>query len=143
MAKEQGLILKRLSKKIQSLVLVDKTGLPITSFNPETQKPIDHEMEMMIAGIAAAVLTLGEKTSMVLDHGAFKQITIENERGSTIILDAGNAIIIAVLTTKIGFKIALISLKRAAKEIALLKLPSNTATPKSPEPSDIFIPEIN
>ena len=135
MEKELGLILKRLSKRIQSLVLVDKTGLPITSFSPETQKPIDHEMEMMIAGIAAAVLTLGEKTSTVLDHGAFKQIIIENERGSTIILDAGNAIIIAVLTDKIGFNTALMSLKRAANKITTLKLPS-TATP--PKPTEIF-----
>ena len=77
MEKELGLILKRLSRKIQSVVVVDKTGLPIMSFSPETRKPIDHEMEMMTAGIAAAVLTLGEKTSMVLDHGAFKQIIIE------------------------------------------------------------------
>lgn len=124
-------------------MLVDKTGLPITSFSPETGKPIDREMEMMIAGIAAAVLTLGEKTSTVLDHGTFKQIIIENERGTTVILDAGNAIIIAVLVTKLGFNTALFSLKRAARAIAKLKLPSNPTTPKSPEPADLFIPEIN
>ncbi len=143
MEKELGLILKRLSKKIQSAVIVDKTGLPIMSFSPEARKPINHEMEMMIAGIAAAVLTLGEKTSMVLDHGAFKQIIIKSQRGSTIILDAGNAIIIAILASKIGFDAALFSLKRAAKEITTLKLPANATAPKPAETSDIFIPEID
>jgi predicted regulator of Ras-like GTPase activity (Roadblock/LC7/MglB family) len=143
MEKELGLILKRLSKRIQSVVVVDKTGLPIMSFSPEARKPIDREMEMMIAGIAAAVLTLSEKTSTVLDQGAFKQVMIENERGSTVILDAGNAIIIAVLATKLGFNTTLISLKHAAKEIATLKLSSTAAPAKSAEPADIFVPEID
>ena len=137
-------ILKLISKRVQFVVVVDKNGLPITSFDTKTRKKIDPSLEMMIAGIAAAVLTLGEKTSTMLNHGELKEFIIKNEEGTTVILDAGEqAILIAILPSKTSYDAPLISLKRAAGQIAKLKGLISQEPPKPSDPSDIFIPEID
>ena len=136
-------MLKGISKKLQFIVVVDKTGLPITSWNTETRKIIEPSMEMTIAGIAAAVLSLGEKTGSVLKHGNFKEVIIKNEEGTTIIVDAGeNALIIGILPPKTGYGSPLLSLKLAASKLRKLKDIPSSSVPKPDKDSDISVPEI-
>jgi predicted regulator of Ras-like GTPase activity (Roadblock/LC7/MglB family) len=137
-------ILKQVSKKIQFIVVVDKNGLPIASFDTTTNKNIDPEKEIMVAGIAAAVLNLGESTATILDHGLLKQVIIKNEEGTTVILSAGEvALLIATMPARVGIVSPLISLQLIANKIAKLKgLPGQSSSGPD-DASDIFIPEID
>ncbi|MHA1130567.1 MAG: roadblock/LC7 domain-containing protein [Candidatus Helarchaeota archaeon] len=136
-------ILKAMTKKIQFVVLVDKSGLPIASLDTKTKERIDPSMETVIAGIGAAVLSLALSTSSVINQGSLKELIIRNETGSIIITDAGeSAILIGIIPPRTGIESPIISLKTAASKIRKLKI-APAPHPKSEKTSDIFIPEID
>lgn len=137
-------ILKRLSTKVQFAVVVDRNGLPIMSIDTKTKKNIDPSMEMVIAGIGAAVLSLAESTSHVIEQGMLKELIIKKADGTIAIVDAGeSALLIGILPAKAGFDSALISLKVAAGKISKIQFTPSQAPPKPTEPDDIFVPEID
>ncbi|MHA1265828.1 MAG: roadblock/LC7 domain-containing protein [Candidatus Helarchaeota archaeon] len=136
-------ILKKISTRVKSVVLVDKNGLPLQSLDTKTKKPIDPSIEMNLAGIAAAVLSLAESTSSVIDHGNLKELIIKKEKGALIILDAGKStLLLGIVPPKLGFDTALTSLKIAASKIAKLEILSPSPLPK-PGKSGITIPDID
>lgn len=136
-------ILKGVTKKIQFLVVVDKTGLPITSIDTETKQRIEPSMETVVAGIGAAVLSLASSTGSVIDQGNFKELIIRNEKGTTIIVDAGeSALLIGFVPPRTGLNSPLMSIKTAASKIKKLKI-APTPPPQPEDTSDIFIPEID
>ena len=137
-------ILKGLGKRIQCVVVVDKAGLPITSFDTETKQRVNPSMETVVAGIGAAVLSLAESTSSVINQGNLKELIIKNESGTIIILNAGeNALLIGILPTHTGYDTPLISLKTAASQIKKIKIPSSQPALKPEATSEIFIPKID
>ncbi|NVM53851.1 MAG: roadblock/LC7 domain-containing protein [Candidatus Helarchaeota archaeon] len=143
MEQQLSIILKKVSKRVELVVVVDKNGLPIMSLDTQTKKNIDPSRETVVAGIGAAVLSLAESTSSVVDQGALKELIIKNENGTIILLDAGkSAILIGILPPKAGIDNALISLKIAANSIAKLQIIPSRGFPK-PEVSDIFVPDID
>lgn len=138
-------ILKRISTKVHFVVVVDRNGLPIISMDTNTKKNInDSSMEMALAGIGAAVLSLAESTSTVIDQGGLKELVIKNKKGTIVIVDAGeSALLIGVLSPKAGFDSALISLKVAAGKLAKIQFSPSQVFPKPAEPDDIFVPDID
>ncbi len=137
-------ILKTTSKKIQTVVVVDRNGLPIISYDTRMKKRIDPSQEMVIAGIAAAVLSLAESSSTVLNQGNLKELIIKKEKGSIIILDAGeNAILIGILPPNIGYDAPVVSLKIIAGQIKKLQFSSNSMVPKPENGANILIPDID
>ncbi len=136
-------ILRGITKKIEYIVVVDKTGLPILSIETETKKRMGTSMETVIAGIGSAILSLAESTSATIDQGGLKELIIRNEEGNVILIDAGeSAILVGILPSGTSLDSPLMSLKIAASKIKKLKMPSSPEPPK-PEDSDIFIPEID
>ncbi|MFX1295318.1 MAG: roadblock/LC7 domain-containing protein [Promethearchaeota archaeon] len=137
-------ILKESIHETQFIVVVDKTGLAITSIDANTQKRIDPSMETVVAGIGAAVLSLAASTSTVTNQGNFRELIIKNERGTILILDAGeSALLIGFLPPNIKYTNSLASLKQAAQKIINLKI--TPSLPPQPEPkgkTDFFIPDI-
>ncbi len=137
-------ILKKISTKVQFVVVVDKNGLPIMSIDTKTKKPIDVSMETVVAGIGAAVLSLAESTSNFIDQGTLKELIIKNEKGTIVIVDAGkSALLIGILPPKSGYDSALISLKVAAGKLVKLAIVPSQTFAKPAEPSDIFVPDID
>ena len=98
----------------------------------------------VIAGIGAAVLSLAESTSAIIDQGRLKELIIKNEKGTIILVDAGeNALLIGIVPPRSGIDTALLSLKVAAGHIAKLQIILSHPSP-SPDPSsDIFVPDID
>jgi predicted regulator of Ras-like GTPase activity (Roadblock/LC7/MglB family) len=137
-------ILKSTSKKFQFVVVVDKNGLPIMSYNTETNERVDPSMETVVAGIGAAVLSLAESTSSVLEQGNLKELVIKKDQGSIILIDAGqNAILLGILPPDVGYDAPIVSLKIIAGQIRKLQIPSQDAPSKPDDDFDIFIPEID
>lgn len=100
---------------VEASAVVSSDGLVIAS-----NLPSDVE-EDRVAAMAAAMLSLGERTSHELGRGTLDQVFIKGEHGYVILMNAGND---AVLTTMVrqDAKLGLIFLdmKRAAGEIGKL-----------------------
>lgn len=137
-------ILKKVSRRVQLVVLVDKNGLPIMSWDIQSKKMIDPSMETVVAGIGAAVLSLAESTAAIMDQGDLKELIIKKENGTIVLLNAGeNAVLVGVLPPKAGIDNALVSLKIVANQIAKLQISPGQSIPKPEPSSDIFVPDID
>lgn len=137
-------ILRKISPRVESVVLVDRNGLPIQSLDTKTKQKIAPSIEMSLAGIAAAVLSLVESTSSVLDQGNLKELVIKKEEGTIIIINAGeNALLLGIVPPKGGFDTALTSLKITASNLAKLAFTPSQSVSRFEEPSDINIPDID
>lgn len=138
-------ILKKMieASSIISAVIVDANGLPITSFDKETQKPLDNETEILTAGLSASVLALGQRSSSIYEHGTLQKMIVESDNGQLIVKSAGpDALIVINLPSGASLGITLLALNQASSEIA--KFPLSPKQPKKVKEdfSDLKIPTM-
>lgn len=139
--------LKELTEKtsIYNAVVVDKNGLPITSYDKSKQTAMENEVEILAAGISSSILSLSKNINdmMRIDHGELQQMLIENKKGKTLICEAGpNSLIICNLAADASLGITLLALKKAAKDIGKLPIGPKEVK-KIPADFDFSIPTID
>ncbi len=74
--------------------------------------------DQRIAGMAAAMLALGEQTTNEFDQGALQRVFVEGERGHLVVMSAGPDALLSTLARK-DAKLGLVFLQmqRAADDI--------------------------
>lgn len=102
--------LRSLAPGIEASALVSLDGLTIAA-----DLPTDVEEER-IAAMSAAMLGLGERTSREFGKGKLNRVLIDSEEGKIILTEAGEDMVLTVITTK-NAKLGLVFLemRRAAK----------------------------
>ncbi|MFX0140145.1 MAG: roadblock/LC7 domain-containing protein [Candidatus Hodarchaeota archaeon] len=138
-------ILKKMleTTAIKSAVIIDKNGLPITSFNKETNKPFDNETEIVAAGLGASILALATRSTDIYKHGTLSKMLIDSENGQMIVKSAGeNALILVNLPAGASLGITLLALNQAATEISKLPLSPKQPMKKDVDFSDLKIPTM-
>ena len=138
-------VLKKMfeTTSIKSAVIIDKNGLPVTSLDKETQKPLDNETEIVAAGLGASILALATRSTDMYEHGSLSKMLIESEGGQLIVKSAGdNALILINVPAGTSLGITLLALNQAAKEIAKLPLSPKHPMKKKDDFSDLKIPKM-
>jgi predicted regulator of Ras-like GTPase activity (Roadblock/LC7/MglB family) len=77
--------------------------------------------EDRVSAMAAALLSLGERTSQELQRGRLEQVYVRGDEGYIILMQAGEEAVLEVIAgsgAKLGM--VLLDMKRAAQEIARL-----------------------
>ena len=77
--------------------------------------------EDRVSAMAAALLSLGERTSQELQRGTLEQVYVKGDQGYIILMQAGEEAVLEVIAgggAKLGM--VLLDMKRAAGEIARL-----------------------
>ncbi len=76
--------------------------------------------EQRVAGMAAAMLALGEQTTREFEQGSLQRVFVEGERGHLVVVSAGPDALLSALAQK-DAKLGLVFLQmqRAAEEIRL------------------------
>lgn len=100
------------SPDLEATALISEDGLVIASALPQ------HIQEMRIAGMAATLLSLGERASAELTRGALQQVLIRGDEGYVVMTRAGAGTLLLALTTK-DAKLGLVfyDMDRAASDI--------------------------
>ena len=113
-------ILKRLngfSNDIEASAIMTRDGLSIASVMNENVNPD------RLGAMCASLLSLGDKTASELERGKLKQVLIECESGSVLIVNIGKSAVLAIVaraTSKIGM--VFIEARKAANDILETKL---------------------
>lgn len=105
--------LKGTSADIQATAAISTDGLVMASILP---KDMDEDR---VGAMAAAMLSLGDRTSHELGRGALEQVLVKGEQGYVLMTYAGSETVVMVVT-KPSAKLGLIFLdiKRAAESIS-------------------------
>jgi predicted regulator of Ras-like GTPase activity (Roadblock/LC7/MglB family) len=109
-------ILKRLngfSNDIEASAIMTRDGLSIASVMNENVNPD------RLGAMCASLLSLGDKTASELERGKLKQVLIECESGSILIVNIGKSAVLAIVakaTSKIGM--VFVEARKAATEIS-------------------------
>lgn len=109
-------ILKRLnafSNDIEASAIMTRDGLSIASVMNDNVNPD------RLGAMCASLLSLGDKTASELERGKLKQVLIECESGSVLIVNIGKSAVLAIVakaTSKIGM--VFIEARKAATEIS-------------------------
>jgi predicted regulator of Ras-like GTPase activity (Roadblock/LC7/MglB family) len=82
------------SPEIEACALISEDGLVIASALPQ------HIQEMRVAGMAATLLSLGERASHELSRGALQQVLIRGDEGYVVMTRAGTGTLLLALTTR-------------------------------------------
>ena len=86
--------LKALTPDVEGAVLVDMNGLPITSVIS------DGVNDTIVAAMASAMLGMGERTVDELHKGKLHRVLVQAEKGYVVLVEAGQAAVLAVVTTE-------------------------------------------
>ncbi len=88
-------------------------------FTIASELPMGTE-EQRVAGMAAAMLALGEQTTREFEQGSLQRVFVEGERGHLVVASAGPDALLSALAQK-DAKLGLVFLQmqRAAEEIRL------------------------
>ncbi|MFX1450344.1 MAG: roadblock/LC7 domain-containing protein [Promethearchaeota archaeon] len=138
-------VLKKMleASSIKSAVIIDKNGLPITSIDKETAKPLDNETEILTAGLGASILALATRSTDMYKHGILSKMLIDSENGQLIVKSAGqNALILVNLPAGASLGITLLALNQAAEAIAKLPLSPKQPMKEKVDFSDLKIPTM-
>lgn len=77
--------------------------------------------EDRVSAMAAALLSLGERTAQELQRGALDQVYVKGDRGFVVLMQAGSeAVLEAIAGSGAKLGMVLLDMKRAAQEIAKL-----------------------
>ena len=100
------------SPDLEACALISDDGLVIASALPQ------HIDEARVAGMAAALRSLGERASSELARGKLQQVLIRGDEGYVVMIRAGTGALLLALTTREA-KPALVfdDMDRAAAEI--------------------------
>lgn len=103
------------SADIEASAIISTDGLMMASMLPAK---LDEDR---VGAMAAAMLSLGDRTAHELVRGTLEQVLIKGDKGYVLMTYAGDEAVLSVLT-KAGCRLGLIFLdvKRAAEDIAKL-----------------------
>lgn len=74
--------------------------------------------ENRVAAMAAAMLALGEQTTVEFEHGGLRRVFVEGETGTTIIMSAGpDAVLSAVARKDAKLGLVFLQMERAAEVV--------------------------
>ena len=104
------------SPDIQGAALVTVDGLPIASALPQGAD------EDRISAMAAAVLSMGERTVAELQRGALEEVHVKGSSGHVVLIQAGPEAVLETISGS-GGKLGLIifEMKRAVRELSQLQ----------------------
>lgn len=74
--------------------VISADGFAIASALPQSVE------ERRVAAMAAAMLALGEQTTIEFEHGGLERVFVEGDTGTTIIMRAGPEAVLSVVTRK-------------------------------------------
>ena len=96
--------------------IISADGFAIASELPHSVE------ENRVAAMAAAMLALGEQTTIEFEHGGLRHVFIEGETGTTIIMSAGtDAVLSAVARKDAKLGLVFLQMERAASYPAVHK----------------------
>lgn len=100
------------SPDLEATALISEDGLVIASALPQ------HIQEMRVAGMAATLLSLGERAASELVRGELQQVLIRGDEGYVVMTRSGSGTLLLALTTREA-KLGLVfyDMERAAAEI--------------------------
>jgi predicted regulator of Ras-like GTPase activity (Roadblock/LC7/MglB family) len=94
--------------------VISADGFAIASELPQSVE------ERRVAAMAAAMLALGEQTTVEFEHGKLNRVFVEGENGTTIIMSAGPEAVLSVVARK-DAKLGLVFLQMERAAHALRK----------------------
>jgi predicted regulator of Ras-like GTPase activity (Roadblock/LC7/MglB family) len=100
---------------VEGAALVTVDGLILASALPSGTD------EDRVSGMAAAVLSLGERTAQELRRGTLEQVYVKGSGGYVILMQSGPEAVLEVIAgSKAKLGMVLLDMKRAAEELARL-----------------------
>lgn len=100
---------------VEGAAMVSTDGLTLASALPSGSD------EDRVAAMAAAVLSLGERTASELQRGTLEQVYVKGSSGYVILMQSGpEAVLEAIVGPGGKLGIVLLDMKRAAQELARL-----------------------
>lgn len=100
---------------VEGAAMVTIDGLPLASALPSG---VDEDR---VSAMAAAVLSLGERTADELRRGTLEQVYVKGSDGYVILMQTGKDAVLQVIVGPAGkLGMVLLDLKRAAQELARL-----------------------
>ncbi|MCC6130717.1 MAG: roadblock/LC7 domain-containing protein [Acidobacteria bacterium] len=101
--------------EVEGAAVVSVDGLILASVLPQGTD------EDRVSAMAAALLSLGERTSAELQRGTLEQVYVRGSSGYIILMQAGpEAVLETIAGSQAKLGMVLLDMKRAAQEIARL-----------------------
>lgn len=98
---------------LEGAAMVTLDGLPLSSALPSGAD------EDRVSAMAAAVLSLGERTAKELQRGTLEQVYVKGNDGYVILMQAGpEAVLQAIVGPAAKLGMVLLDMKRAAQELS-------------------------
>jgi predicted regulator of Ras-like GTPase activity (Roadblock/LC7/MglB family) len=100
---------------VEGAAMVTTDGLPLASALPTGAD------EDRVSAMAAAVLSMGERTASELQRGTLEQVYVKGNAGYVILMQSGPEAVLEVIagsSAKLGM--VLLDMKRAAQELSRL-----------------------
>ncbi len=100
------------SADIEASAVISTDGLTIAALLPSTMD------EDRVGAMAAAMLSLGDRTAMELARGNLDQVMVKGDNGYVLLIHAGpEAVLSAILRKEAKLGLAFLDVSRAAKAI--------------------------
>jgi uncharacterized protein len=96
---------------VNGSLVVGKDGLIIES---EVASNIDSEL---VAAMSSAVFGTAERSAEEMKHEPLTQVMIEGERGKTLMIDAGEGILVVITDIKVNLGLIRIEMRRSAERV--------------------------
>ena len=96
---------------VNGSLVVGKDGLII-----ESEVPGDIDSEL-VAAMASAVFGTAERSAEEMKHEPLQQVMIEGNKGKTLMIDAGEGILVVISDIKINLGLIRIEMRRSAERV--------------------------
>ncbi len=108
-----GRILKDLGRinGVSGSLVVGKDGLII-----ESEVPSDIDSEL-VAAMSSAVFGTAERSAEEMKHEPLEQVMIEGSRGKTLMIDAGEGILVVITDIEINLGLIRIEMRRSSERV--------------------------
>ncbi len=106
-------ILKDLARinGVNGSLVVGKDGLII-----ESEVPTDIDSEL-VAAMSSAVFGTAERSAEEMKHEPLQQVMIEGDRGKTLMIDAGEGILVVIAEIEINLGLIRIEMRRSSERV--------------------------
>jgi len=99
---------------VSGSLIVGKDGLII-----ERDVPSDIDSEL-VGAMSSAVFGTAERSSEEMKHEKLQQVMIEGNKGKTLMIDSGDAILAVITDTNINLGLIRLEMKRSSERIVEL-----------------------
>lgn len=96
---------------VSGSLVVGKDGLIIES---EVTSDIDSEL---VAAMSSAVFGTAERSAEEIKHNPLQQVMIEGDKGKTLMIDAGEGILVVIADVGINLGLIRIEMRRSAERV--------------------------